>query len=228
MSYSTFQGSIQTKLTNENEGDDNIHNKPVLSDEPQLLKLRVQNICCGKEAVLVKDTLKDLNGILSVNVNVIGRIAYIKHVPSTIQATEIIVMLNKLHLGISLMESGQDAAFKENAVAKRWIIARAVSVTVQTLVFITVILATVVPYKWRRWVAIPVLVLGGIPMIHRAYIDVRRKVFANINLLMLIAVAGTIALRDWLDACLIVYVFNIAELLLQICYYKVEKSLSGK
>ena len=48
------------------------------------------------------------------------------------------------------------------------------------------------------------------------------------NLLMLMAVAGTLAMREWLDGCLIVYVFSIAELLLQVCYYKVEKSLSGE
>ena len=202
-------------------------NNDVQSTETRLLKLRVQNICCGKEAMLVKNTLQDLNGIVSVNVNVIGRIAYIKHIPSSITVSEIIEMLNKLHLGISLMESGQNTAAQDNAKAKRWIILRAISLTVQAFTFIAVIVANVRMYKWTRWVAIPVLVLGAIPMVYRAYIDVRRMLFANINLLMLIAMAGTVALQDWLDACLIVFVFNIAEILLQICYYKAEKGLSG-
>ena len=196
--------------------------------QQQLTKLRVQNICCGKEATLVKNTLADVPGILSVNINVIGRIAYVKHAPAVISTTQIIDKLNALHLGISLMESGQDAAAEENAKAKKWIWIRAASVVTQTLLFVAIITATALKEHWDKWVAIPILFLGGAPMVYKAAIDVKRCVIANVNLLMLIAVAGTLVLREWLDGCLIVYMFSIAELLLQICYYKVEKSLSCK
>uniref|UniRef100_A0A7M5TRC8 P-type Cu(+) transporter n=1 Tax=Clytia hemisphaerica TaxID=252671 RepID=A0A7M5TRC8_9CNID len=195
--------------------------------EQQFTKLRVQNICCGKEATLVKNTLIDLPGILSVNINVIGRIAYVKHEPAVISTTQIIDKLNALHLGISLMESGQDAAAKENAKAKRWIWIRAASVITQTLLFCAIITATALKENWDKWVAIPILILGGAPMVYKAAIDVKRCVIANVNLLMLIAVTGTLVLREWLDGCLIVYVFSIAELLLMICYYNVEKGLSA-
>ena len=198
------------------------------SNEQQLIKLRVQNICCGKEATLVKNTLIDLSGIISVNVNVIGRIAYIKHDPARITCAAIIEKLNALHLGISLMESGADAAAKENAQAKRMILLRAVSVVLQTALFVAIIVATALQKDWDQWLAIPILLLGGIPMLYKAFLDIKRCVIANVNLLMLMAVAGTLAMREWLDGCLIVYVFSIAELLLQVCYYKVEKSLSGE
>ena len=197
------------------------------STQQQLTKLRVQNICCGKEATLVKNTLADVNGIISVNVNIIGRTAYIKHHPSRITTTEIIDKLNALHLGISLMESGVDAATKENAQAKRWIVIRAVSVSLQTLLFTAVVVAVALSETWDKWVAIPILLLGGLPMLYKALLDIKRCVIANVNLLMILAVGGTLAIGEWLDGCLIVYVFSIAELLLQVCYYKVEKSLSG-
>lgn len=197
------------------------------SNEQQLIKLRVQNICCGKEAQLVKNTLNDMSGIISVNVNLIGRIAYVKHDPSRITVATIIEKLNALHLGISLMESGAGAAAKENAQAKRKIWIRAVSVVLQTLLFVGIIVATALQKKWDQWLAIPILLLGGLPMLYKAFLDVKRCVIANVNLLMLMAVGGTLAMFEWLDGCLIVYVFSIAELLLQVCYYKVEKSLSG-
>ena len=136
------------------------------SNEQQLIKLRVQNICCGKEATLVKNTLIDLSGIISVNVNVIGRIAYIKHDPARITCAAIIEKLNALHLGISLMESGADAAAKENAQAKRMIMLRAVSVVLQTALFVAIIVATALQKDWDQWLAIPILLLGGIPMLY--------------------------------------------------------------
>ena len=125
------------------------------------------------------------------------------------------------------MESGADSAAKENAEAKRLIMLRAISVLVQTLLFVAIVVATALRKGWDQWVAIPILLLGGTPMLYKAFMDIRRCVIANVNLLMLLAVVGTMAMREWLDACLIVYVFSIAELLLQICYFKVEESLSG-
>lgn len=197
------------------------------SSEPQLLKLRVQNVCCGKEAVLVKDQLKGKDGIISVNFNIIGRIAFIKHNPSLITGSEIIEILNALHLGISLMECGTHSAEQEYKEAKRKIALLALSAGIQTTIFIAVIVATADKQKWDKWVSIPVLVIGGAPMLYKAYNDFKNCVLANVNLLMLIAVAGTIALGEWLDGCLIVYIFSLAELLLQICYFKVDKSLSA-
>ena len=192
----------------------------------QTLKLRVQNICCGKEATLVKDTLVGLEGILTVHVNVIGRIAYIRHKPALISSTSIVNKLNALHLGISIMESGQDDKEIDKETKRRMQLQIA-SVTIQTIFFVCVIVAAIKDYKWQQWVAIPVLLLGGIPMLLIAMRQMRHCHFANVNLLMLIAVSGTVILKQWIDACLIVYVFGIADLLLKICNMKVEQSMSG-
>ena len=84
---------------------------PLKGNQPNnhTIKLRVQNICCTKEASLIKDDLKNVNGINSVFVNVIGRTAFINHDQNIISSTEIIDRLNGLHLGISLMEKGQQS-----------------------------------------------------------------------------------------------------------------------
>ena len=190
------------------------------------MKLRVQNICCGKEATLVKDTLVGLEGILTVHVNIIGRIAYIRHKPALISSTDIVNKLNALHLGISIMESGQHDK-EVDKETKRKIQLQIASVTIQTMLFICIIVATVRDYKWQQWVAIPILVIGGLPMLWKALLQMKRLTLANVNLLMLIAIAGTIVMKEWLDACLIVYVFSIADLLLNICKLKVENSVSG-
>lgn len=201
-------------------------NKCTNPDGEQSVKLRIQNICCGKEANLVKNTLNGVDGIVSVYVNVIGRMAYIKYKPAIITVTEIVDKLNALHLGISIMESGEDTK-EVSAKTIREIKLQTVSVVIQTLVFVSVIVAVSKKYHWDMWVAIPILLLGGLPMLWKAMVQMKQMVIANVNLLMLIAVGGTIALQEWLDACLIVYVFSVADLLLRICHYKVEKSISG-
>lgn len=195
-------------------------------NEVHTLKLRIQNICCGKEAALVKNTLHSVDGIVSVHVNVIGRLAYICHKPGIITITDIVEKLNALHLGISIMESGHDTK-EVNSRTVKLIQCQTTSVIIQTFLFVSVFVATSKSFQWDQWVAIPILVVGGLPMVWKALVQIKQLIIANVNLLMLIAVAGTIILKEWLDACLIVYVFSIANLLLQICHYKVEKSISG-
>ena len=68
--------------------------------EDSILKLRVQNICCGKEADLIKMSLADVEGITSINVNVIGRRAFITHQEQLVSSQDILKRLNALHLGI--------------------------------------------------------------------------------------------------------------------------------
>ena len=65
-----------------------------------VLKLRVANICCGKEGDLIKDSLANVEGISAVNVNVIGRRAFITHKADVISSQVILEKLEALHLGI--------------------------------------------------------------------------------------------------------------------------------
>ena len=193
----------------------------------QVLKLRVQNICCGKEVALIKSSLSEVAGITSVTVNVIGRRAFIAHTESIISANEIIERLNSLHLGISLVESGKD--IDEPKLDKKAILLnlKLASVVLMTLLFIAVVIADIKKYPFGRWVSIPILIIGGLPMLWKALVDIKRRVLININLLMLIAVAGAVGLDEWLDASIIVFIFAIAELLENKIRYKVEKDIAG-
>jgi len=188
------------------------------------IRLRVQNICCAKEVNLIKNTLKDVVGINTVFVNVIGRMAFISHDQNIIPTQEIIDKLNALHLGISLMEKGSNEV--NNTKSKLYLALRIITFVVLTILFITTIVAHTEHLFWVQWSAIAIYIIGGIPMLYKALLDLKRCVLANINLLMLIAVAGTIGLKEWLDGSIIIYVFYIATLLESICRYKVEKDIA--
>ena len=201
---------------------------PLKGNQPNnhTIKLRVQNICCAKEASLIKDDLKNVNGINSVFVNVIGRTAFINHDQNIISSTEIIDRLNGLHLGISLMEKGQQS---DNDKKSKYKLSLTVfSFILLTILFINVVTASIKKLSWEKWVAVVIYITGGLPMLYRAVLDIKRCILANVNLLMVIAVAGTIGLKKWLDGSIIVYVCFVASLLESLCRYKVEKDVAGE
>ena len=193
----------------------------------QVLKLRIQNICCGKEATFIKSALDNVDGILNVSVNIIGRICFVSYNADVIAATEIIDKLNSLHLGSSLMESGQDND-KNGKTEKRLLLLKAICILIMTILLPINLFGYIKHYNWQKRTAIPVIIIGGLPMVWKALLDIKRRQFVNISLLMLVAVGGTIGLQEWLDGCIIVYVFSIADILEKICRYKVEQNISCK
>ena len=191
-------------------------------------KLRVQNICCGKEAELMKRELEPVNGIEAVSVNVVGRIGLVRHNTEMISAVEIVSILNKLHLGVSIMESGShDAEYK---LRKDFIIKLATKssvLIVLLILFVVVIIGKVHKSSWQKWVAIAEIAIGCLPIMRKVVLNWLKKIFVDINMLMLIAVAGTVALHEWVEGATLVFVFAVAEVLQEYCGYRVQKAISG-
>ena len=224
--YSALQNSSQ-----EIESDSKF-SEIFLEERPGVItttKIRVQNICCGKEADLIKRELEPLNGVKSVSINIVGRIGFVKHDKDIISAVEIINKLNQLHLGVSIMESGDQEGAQ---VLRRDVIVKLGSkcavLGVLLALFIVVIIGRSKNYSWQKWVAIAEIIVGSLPILRKAILNWMKKVFIDINVLMLIAVAGTIALQEWIEGATLVFVFAIAEVLQQYCGYKVQAAISGQ
>jgi len=201
---------------------------PVLEPSLKKTKFRIQNICCGKEADMVSRELEPLNGITAVSVNVVGRVGFVHHDSNIITAADIVRILNKLHLGVSIMESSNQD--DERALRKEVLIRLAGKcgvLVVVMLLFIVVIVARSHNYSWLKWLAITEIVIGAIPIIRKIIINVLKKIYIDINMLMMVAVVGTIALREWIEGATLVFVFAIAEVLQQYCVYKVQSAISG-
>ena len=191
-------------------------------------KLRVQNICCGKEAELMKRELEPVKGIEAVSVNVVGRIGLVRHDTETISAVEIVSILNKLHLGVSIMESGSHDA--EHKLRKDFIIklvTKSSILIVLLILFVVVIIGKVHNSSWQKWVAIAEIAIGCLPIMRKVVLNWLKKIFVDINMLMLIAVAGTVALHEWVEGATLVFVFAVAEVLQEYCGYRVQKAISG-
>ena len=207
--------------------DDEVEILPVVN-VVTTTKLRIQNICCGKEAELMKRELEPLDGIEAVSVNVVGRIGFVKHNMGVITASEIVTILNDLHLGVSIMESGHHDG--NEALNKEYKIRLGIKLGVLSVLlglFITVIVGRVYKAEWRKWVAIAEIVIGGLPILRKAVMNWMKKIFIDINVLMLLAVIGTVALNEWIEGATVVFVFAIAEVLQDYCTYRVQRAISG-
>lgn len=56
--------------------------------------------------------MKSLNGVKKIEVNSIGKIAHITHMPSLISADKLVTELNKVYLGASLADIGQEEQYQ--------------------------------------------------------------------------------------------------------------------
>ena len=189
-------------------------------------KLRVQNICCALEGKLVKDTLEPLDGVASVSVNVVGRVAYVRHVAEKISAAEIVNVLNDMHLGVSIMETGARGKNDQESGLPRSLKLLCLYAALQTVVMVTAATGFFLETSWYKWVAIAETILGSAPILRKSFYSVKMCKL-DINILMLIAVGGTLAIQQWIEGAIVVFVYSVAEVLEQFCLFKVQRTISG-
>ncbi|XP_031562992.1 cadmium/zinc-transporting ATPase HMA3-like [Actinia tenebrosa] len=187
-------------------------------------KLRVQNICCAMEAQLVQECLKPLQGVENVAVNVIGRVVHVRHDPDVTSPTELVESLNRVHLGATVMEMGAHHD-KDNDQIPCLFKLRCIYLLIQTCLLITAIAGHFLKQPWYMWVAIAEIIFGGAPILKHAFFSAKnRKV--DINILMLIAIIGTLAISEWVEGATVVYVFAFADALQEFCMFRVQRTIS--
>lgn len=189
-------------------------------------KLRVQNICCAMESKLIQDSLEPLEGVVSIAVNVIGRVVYVRHDPEVTSASELVSTLNRVHLGASIMESGSRHQGKDSERMPPSLSSFLIYLLIQTILLMVGVVAFFADKSWYKWVAIAEIIFGIGPVLRKAYVSIK-TCSVDINMLLLIAIAGTLAIQEWLEGAAVVYVYSFAEALQEVCMYKVQRTISG-
>ena len=174
----------------------------------------------------MEETLEPLDGVSSVSVNVIGRIAFIRHDPELTSAADLLKVLNEIHLGASIMESGAHSDSDQDTGLPRSLKLFAVYLVVQTVLMLIAATAFFLKAPWLKWLAIAEIVLGIAPILWKSIASVK-KCTLDIHILMLIAVVGTLAIREWIEGAIVVYVVSVADALQRFCFHKVQQTISG-
>ena len=190
----------------------------------QTTKLRVQNMCCPKESQIVHDELRKLEGIENIRVNVIGRVVHVSHYPELVSPTTLMTILNKRHLGVSIVDTGSEEEMEKGL--PRALKLRLVNLAVQAVLLAVALGATFTDNSWYMWVAIVEICFGIYPVLKKVYYAVR-NLEVDLNILITITVIGTLAIQEWVEGAAVVFVFTLAGFLQRYCFYRVQKTISG-
>lgn len=167
----------------------------------------VLGICCSSEIPLIEKILKPLEGVEDVTVIVPSRTVIVLHHSLLISQLQIVNALNKSGLEASVKDRGGDQNNNKRKKKSRWPNPYVMGSGI--LVLLTLILQNV--YHPLGYIGLGAVALGVFPIFFKAVAALRNFNLFNINILVLITVGGSIALKDYLEAGTIVFLFTIAQ-----------------
>ncbi|KAH9321623.1 hypothetical protein KI387_016262 [Taxus chinensis] len=165
----------------------------------QETRFDVLGICCGSEAALIERLLKALEGVERVSVNVPSKTVTVVHHPLSISSSQIAKTLNEAGLNASIRALGEIKS------GRKW--PSAYTLVSGVLLFIAFFKYLYSPLQWLALGA----VAAALPRMILKCLAALRGFVLDINVLMLIAVAGAIGLGNYLEAGSIVFLFSLAE-----------------
>ncbi|XP_050260495.1 putative inactive cadmium/zinc-transporting ATPase HMA3 isoform X1 [Quercus robur] len=159
----------------------------------------VLGLCCSSEVPLIENILKPLEGVKEVSVIVTTRTVIVVHDNLLISQIQIVKALNQARLEANVRVYG------EENYKKKWPSPFAIACgLLLSLSFLKYV------YHPLQWLAVGAVAIGIIPITLKVMVSIR-NLRIDINILMMIAVIGTLAMNDYLEAGTIVFLFIIAE-----------------
>ncbi|XP_057415281.1 cadmium/zinc-transporting ATPase HMA3-like isoform X2 [Lotus japonicus] len=175
----------------------------------------VLGLCCSSEVPLIEGILKPLEGIKEVSVIVPSRTVIVVHDGLIISQLQIVKALNQARLEANARVYGNEKH------QKRW--PSPYSIASGLLLLLSFLKYVYSPLKF---LALGAVAAGIFPIILKSFASLRNARL-DINILMIIAVIGTIAMNDYLEAATIVFLFSIAEWLETRASYKANAVMSS-
>ncbi|KAI3443435.1 hypothetical protein Pfo_000100 [Paulownia fortunei] len=159
----------------------------------------VLGLCCSSEIPLIERILKSLEGVKDFSVIVPTKTVIVVHDSLLISPIQIVKALNQARLEANIRAYGV-TNYKNKWPSPYAVICGALLL----LSFLKYV------YSPLQWLAIGAIAVGIIPILLKAVAAVRNLTL-DTNILVLIAVSGSIALHDYWEAGTIVFLFTIAE-----------------
>ncbi|XP_022889160.1 cadmium/zinc-transporting ATPase HMA3-like [Olea europaea var. sylvestris] len=175
----------------------------------------VLGLCCSSEVPLIERILKTMDGVKDFSINVPTKTVIVVHDTVLITQLQIVKALNQARLEANIRAYG-----KKN-YQNKW-------PSPYALLCGALLLLSFLKYIYRplEWLALVAVAIGIIPIGLRAVASMRNLTL-DINILVVIAVAGSIALKDYWEAGTIVFLFTIAKWLESRASYKATAVMSS-
>ncbi|CAN6813143.1 unnamed protein product [Brassica oleracea var. botrytis] len=168
----------------------------------------VLGICCSSEVPLIENILKSLDGVKEYSVIVPSRTVIVVHDSLLISPFQIAKALNQAKFEANVRVDGK-TNFK-NKWPSPFAVASGILLLLSFLKFV---------YPPLRWIAVAAVAAGIYPILAKAVASIGRKM-VDINILVIITVAATLAMQDYMEAAAVVFLFTIAEWLETRASYK--------
>ncbi|MFK5923710.1 MAG: heavy metal translocating P-type ATPase, partial [Verrucomicrobiota bacterium] len=181
-------------------------------DAPVVTRLAVEGVDCPDEAKLIQQALEPVSGVLKVDVNVLTGRVTIGH-ENDVEVATLISLIDKTGLKAAIFKQrGPGSSDDEGFSAQK---KRILSVTISSI-FCGIGLVL----EWMKLaedsVTIPIFVIaiisGGWFIYPKALASLRR-LQADMNLLMTVAIIGAAFVGEWSESAVVVLLFSISELL---------------
>jgi Zn2+/Cd2+-exporting ATPase len=165
---------------------------------------RVDGMCCGEEAKILERRLRPLNGIEELSADVVGQRLHVKYDAALVSTNGIVDAVAETGMR-AWLEHEKPIAPPNTASRGRLVavsaIALAAGLALQFAGF---------PSAWTVPAFLIAVLSGGVYTGRRALQSLRARTL-DINVLMLVAVAGAMALGEWSEAATVVFLFAIAQ-----------------
>ncbi|XP_062077378.1 putative inactive cadmium/zinc-transporting ATPase HMA3 [Humulus lupulus] len=175
----------------------------------------VLGLCCSSEVPLVENILKSLDGVKQVTVVIATRTVIVVHDSLLISQTQIAKALNDARLEASIRVYGEKNL--KNKWPSPYAMACGVLLTLSFLKYV---------YRPLEWLALGAVAIGILPICLKAVVSIR-NFSLDINILAIVAVIGTVSMRDYLEAGTIVFLFTVAEWLESRASHKANAAMSS-
>ncbi|GMH13613.1 hypothetical protein Nepgr_015454 [Nepenthes gracilis] len=175
----------------------------------------VMGLCCSSEVSLIEKLLKSLEGVQEVSIIVPTKTVIVVHDSSHISQLQILKVLNQARMEANVRVKGEPITYGEKWPSPHVIVCG-------LLLMLSFLKYVYHPFQWLSLAAVAV---GAWPILIKA-VSAIRNFTVDVSLLISITVVGTIALKDYLEAGSIVFLFTIAEWLQSRANHKATVAMS--
>ncbi|XVF82277.1 hypothetical protein PTKIN_Ptkin16aG0033100 [Pterospermum kingtungense] len=159
----------------------------------------VLGMCCSTEVPLIENILKSLEGVKEVSVIVPTRTVIVVHENLLVSQLQIVNALNQARMEANVRANGRIE--HQGKWPSPFAMACGLLLLLSFLKYV---------YHPLQWLAVGAVVIGIYPILIKAYAAIT-SFRLDVNVLMLIAVIGSIAMKDYTEAGTIVFLFTTAE-----------------
>ena len=190
----------------------------VLPSGTKILRLKIQKMDCPTEEALIRKAIDGKPGIIGLDFDLINRVLTVNHTLTDIASIDTALTdigLAGVPLAADGSSAGTGAAGGETdapSISRRQWLLMAVS-------GVAAIGAEIVAYTTGNETLITVAILaliaiftGGLETLKKGWIALKSFTL-NINLLMTVAVIGAVAIGQWPEAAVVIWLFGIAEMI---------------